>query len=164
VDIIIHAIIGDTLLSSVAWLLSPSTVPGTTSHAPGLTGLDLYDSCHVRLSLPSTGTQPTTIFSIPSARVLTGVPPSSPSDPESSGFTARIFPPRGGSNDGQNIAWWMWIPLGPDRWLQLRTDDMKMLGKRRAEVVNDEGVTKKLMSGELFVGINDVKEVKEIVG
>lgn len=144
VDLSVKAVIGDTMLSSGAWILGSK-----------MTGLDLYDSCIVILDIKGSS------IAIPSARVLTDLPP--PRSPDVEVGTEPQFPPRGGSNRGQDIAWWYWIPCKDGLWLQVHSQDMAFLGRRRAAVVSDEQVTKKLKSGDLFVGISEVSHVKQIV-
>jgi len=144
VIVCIKAVIGDTYLSSAAWTFGSK-----------LSGMALYDSCIVVLNV-----QGTTV-SIPSARVLTDIRPQ-PKDTESA--LEPMFPNRGGSNLGRSrITWWYWIPCSDGKWLQLHTDNMHILGERSAAVVSDEQVTAKLVSGELFVGIRHVNDVREIV-
>lgn len=144
VDLSVKAVIGDTMLSSTAWILGSK-----------MTGLDLYDSCIVIVNIKGSS------IAIPSARVLTDLPP--PRSPDVEVGTEPQFPPRGGSNRGEDIAWWYWIPCKDGLWLQVHSQDMAFLGRRRASVVSDEQVTKKLKSGDLFVGISEVTHVREIV-
>ena len=40
---------------------------------------------------------------------------------------------------------------------------MKFLGKRTADIMSGDQVTKKLTSGDLFIGLSEVAHVKEIV-
>ena len=143
VKIYIDGVIGDTVLSSATW-----------TFGAGISGMDLYDSCIVRLKIKGT------TISIPSARVLTDTRPRNV-DVEFGKETLR--PPRGGSNTGQFIAWWYWIPCGNGRWLQMHTDGMRILGERQARVVSDEQITALLQGRELFVSIQEVEEVREIV-
>jgi hypothetical protein len=101
-------------------------------------------------------------LAIPSARVLTDAKPSiRVTDPEHG--EKRFFPPRGGSNSGKAIAWWYWIPHGDGQWLQAHTEQMQFKGLRKALIVTDEQVEKKLASGDLFVSLQRVDQVKEIV-
>jgi hypothetical protein len=152
VELSVTAIIGDTILSSVCWILGSK-----------LTGLQLYDSCIIILDIKGTP------VAIPCARVLTDKPPSF-SDIEIGAevqFPPRgvepRHPPRGGGNRGTGISWWYWIPCGENRWLQAHTTDMKFLGKRSADILSDDQVTKKLTSGDLFIGMSEVAHVKEVV-
>ena len=144
VEIYVNGVIGDTVLSSAAW-----------TYGADLSGMDLYDSCIVKLKIKGAN------ISIPSARVLTDTRPRHFVDVEVEKDVLR--PPRGYSNTGRFIAWWYWIPCGKKRWLQLRTDNMSILGERQATVVSDEQVIAVLQSGELFVSITEVEDVREIV-
>ena len=40
---------------------------------------------------------------------------------------------------------------------------MKFVGKRTADILSDDQVTKKLTSGDLFIGLSEVTHVKEVV-
>ncbi|KAL9125924.1 MAG: hypothetical protein Q9217_004945 [Psora testacea] len=144
VKLSVTSVIGDTLLSSTAWLFGSK-----------LSGMDLYDSCIVLLDLDGT------TVAIPSARVMSGKRTLHVSDEETG--IGPLFPPRGGSNTGKDLSWWYWIPCRAGLWLQAHSEDMKFLGKRTASIVSDEQLTKKLMSGELFVGISEVGHVYEII-
>lgn len=152
VELSVTAIIGDTILSSACWILGSE-----------LTGLQLYDSCIIILDIKGTP------VAIPCARALTDKPPSF-SDIET-GAEAKFtplgveprHPPRGGGNRGTEISWWYWIPCGENRWLQTHSTDMKFLGKRAADILSDDQVTKKLISGDLFIGMSEVAHVKEVV-
>ena len=145
IELSIHAVIGDTLLSSVARFRGCS-----------LTGMDLYDSCLVVLYAAGQ------TYIIPSARVLSGPPQDSlPKDVESRGIAT--FVPRGGSNDGRNICWWHWIPCADGRWLQVLSDNMQVVGKRKATVYNSATITRKLLAGDLFISLTDISEIEDVV-
>ena len=145
IEISIHAVIGDTLLSSAARF-----------HGCSLTGMDLYDSCLIVLYAAGQ------TYIIPSARVLSGPPQDSlPKDVESGGVAT--FVPRGGSNDGQNICWWHWIPCTDGRWLQLLSDNMQTVGKRKATVYDGATITRKLLVGDLFISLTDISEIEDVV-
>ena len=152
VELSVTGIIGDTVLSSVCWILGSN-----------FTGLQLYDACIIILDVKGTST------AIPCARVLSDKPPPGP-DMEigmETKFPPRgvepRYPPKGGPNRGTAITWWYWIPCGENLWLQTHTTDMKFLGKRTADLLSDEQVTKKLTSGDLFIGMSEVAHVKEVV-
>ena len=152
VDLSVVAVVGDTLLSSAAWILESK-----------FTGLQLYDTCIIILDVRGVS------VAIPCARVLSDKPlpesdieaGSKPQFPQK-GVEPR-FPPKGGHNRGQDISWWYWIPCGEKMWLQAHSTDMKFLGKRTADVLSDEGVTKKLLSGDLFIGMSEVAHVQAAV-
>lgn len=143
----VTSVIGDTMLASACW------VGGATSH---LTGSTLYDSCIVQCRVGEK------IFSVPAARVLSCVRPSVPVDEEAA--PEPLFPARGGANTGPNNAIWVyWIPYGLGLWLQLKSKYGRILGERPATLMTDEQITAVMQSGELFVSLREVDEVKEIV-
>lgn len=144
VDIIVTSVIGDTLLSSAAWIFGLK-----------MPAMDMYDTCIVILDVNGTS------IAIPASRVLTDAPP--PRSPDVEIGEEPQYPPKGGSNRGKNIAWWYWIPCDDGSWLQVPSTDMQFLGKRSAAVLTDDEVTLKLKSGTLFVGITEVAHVKETV-
>lgn len=153
VELSVTAVIGDTVLSSACWILGSE-----------LTGLQLYDSCIIVLDIRGTS------VAIPCARVLAATKSDKSSDIENgmaTNFTPRgagsRYPPRGGRNNGIGISWWYWIPCGVNLWLQTHSTDMKFLGKRTADILSSELVTKKLASGDLLIGISEVAHVQEVV-
>ncbi|RYP03363.1 hypothetical protein DL764_005178 [Monosporascus ibericus] len=145
-EVEIKAVIGDTLLSSFAWLLgSPYT------------SMDLYDCCLVALGVGSR-----TVM-IPSARVLSGHVKEVRQpfvDPEA-GIVGE-HTPKGAANDGVDIGWVFWVPLDHDRWLYY-VGDLNFIGKQRMEVLSSADVTKKLSVGDLFVSLRDVLDVDEVI-
>jgi len=151
-EVNVLGVVGDVVLSSAAW------ITGST-----LTGMDLYDSCIVVLSLSSPpGSHATKTFAIPSARVLSGPTSYMTYDIESS--TASQFVPKGTSNLGYKLTWWYWIPCTQGTWLQIRSDDaMGILGRRKVEVLTDEELTRKLAMGNLNISFAHAQEVKEAV-
>ena len=150
VDITIIAIVGDPTLTSVTWLQGSS---------PQRSGMDLYDSCIVFARVKGG-----TLLAVPAARVLSD-PLTSAVDVEASGNVIfdRDIVQKGSTNTGRGISWWYWIPCGPDRWLQTRTEDMHFLGTRRADVLADAGVTEKLETGRLVVSLKNADEVRKVV-
>lgn len=144
IDITIVAILGDPTLTSAAWLQG-------SPHS----GMDLYDSCIIFVHVHGA------LVAVPAARVL--------SDPLTSAFDVegsvidRDIVQKGSTNTGRGISWWYWIPCGPDRWLQARTEEMRFLGRRRADVLTDAMVTEKLERARLVVGLRNVGGVKEVV-
>lgn len=145
-DVEIKAVIGDTLLSSIAWLLgSPYT------------SMDLYDCCLVSLRVGSR------TLMIPSARVLSGHVKEVRQprvDPEAGVVGERI--PKGALNDGVDIGWVFWIPLDADRWLYF-VGDLNFIGKQRMEVLSSAEVTKQLSVADLFISLKDVHDVDDVV-
>ncbi|KAM5440380.1 hypothetical protein McanCB21832_000487 [Microsporum canis] len=123
-EVEIKAVISDTLLSSIAWILG---YPDTC--------IDVYDCCLVALEIAGR-----TVI-IPSARVLSG---------------------NGSRNDGVNIGWVFWIPLGAGQRLHL-IGDLSFTGRQRMEVLSSEDVTKRLNVGNLYIGLRDVHDVQNVV-
>ncbi|KAK5014204.1 hypothetical protein LTR16_003957, partial [Cryomyces antarcticus] len=146
VELTVLAVVGDTLLSSAAWM-----------RGCPLTGMDLYDSCIVCLKVAGETKL------IPSARVLSGPPKEvAPKDVETG--VAPAFVAIGGTNDGINISWVYWIPYEGNRWLHFRTEDgVQVLGQRTARVVDSIHVTNQLMVGDLYISLQSVVDVEDIV-
>lgn len=144
IDITVVAVVGDPTLTSAAWLQG-------SPHS----GMDLYDSCIVFVQVHGA------LVAIPAARVLSD-PLTSALDVEGSVIDRDILQ-KGSTNTGLGISWWYWIPCGVDRWLQARTEEMRFLGRRRADVLTDAAVTEKLERGRLVVGLRNVEGVKEVV-
>lgn len=141
----VHGVIGDTILSSVSWICGSKN-----------SGFDFYDACIVILNLKDCR------MAIPAARVMTGSPSTPTTDPEQG--VQHLRPPRGISNTTRGwVEWCYWIPCGPGRWLNFKTEQMKVKGQRDALVLSDEQVTENLKGGELFVSLQSVDDVKEIV-
>ncbi|RYP23834.1 hypothetical protein DL765_000911 [Monosporascus sp. GIB2] len=147
VEVHVTSVIGDTMLASACW------VGGA---APHLTGLAVYDSCIIQCRVGEK------TVSIPAARVLSGARPSVPADEEAS--HEALFPPRGNSTlRPDSFFWYYWVPYGPGSWLGLKSKDRQILGKRQAMLMTDKQVTDVLQSGDLFISLREVGEVKDIV-
>ncbi|KAM5451404.1 hypothetical protein McanCB49686_005762 [Microsporum canis] len=136
-EVEIKAVISDTLLSSIAWILG---YPDTC--------IDVYDCCLVALEIAGR-----TVI-IPSARVLSG-------NVKKAG---ALLGPRSRHfrNDGVNIGWVFWIPLGAGQRLHL-IGDLSFTGRQRMEVLSSEDVTKRLNVGNLYIGLRDVHDVQNVV-
>ncbi|KDR73984.1 hypothetical protein GALMADRAFT_250714 [Galerina marginata CBS 339.88] len=153
VQLNILAIVGDTALSSAAWMIGSKLTP-----------MDLYDSCIVVLSYPQTEKQAQQIVAIPAARVYTARASlqSAMTDSEN---VQPLFIPRGAgaqaADDEQ--AWVYWIPTDSGRWLQIKSTNLTVLGKITAEVMDDIQLTKKLGAGNLNISLKDAEDVKGIV-
>ncbi|KAM5453478.1 hypothetical protein MaudCBS49596_002681 [Microsporum audouinii] len=65
-------------------------------------------------------------------------------------------------NDGINIGWVFWIPLGAGQRLHL-IGDLSFTGRQRMEVLSSEDVTKRLNVGNLYIGLRDVHDVQNVV-
>ncbi|KAF8580701.1 hypothetical protein K439DRAFT_1619637 [Ramaria rubella] len=139
IEVSIVGIVGDPILTSAAWMQGSK-----------LNGMDLYDSCIIFFEAGSC------IVAIPSARVLSQRTTTSKQDIERT-FPPR-FPPKSSPNSGHDITWWHWVPCGNDRWLQIESVDMKLLGKRQATVTSDAQVTKRLQLGDLNIALTKVED------
>ncbi|KAF8349383.1 hypothetical protein F5887DRAFT_1156485 [Amanita rubescens] len=158
IEIQITATIGDTVLSSAMWMVGSDMSP-----------MDMYDCCLVFLSFPppppspsspSLGSLPApSTFVIPAARVAYDIGESNSPDTEKH---TPVFVPRGTST-GYVQAWLYWIPCGPNRWLQVQSKNMTVLGRCTAEVLDDGQLSALLGAGNLNISLTHVKEVKEIV-
>jgi len=152
VQLNIHAVIGDTALSSVAWVL------GST-----LTSMDLYDSCIVVLNPPISENHPRRPIAIPAVRVNSQIPVGK--DYYGSETAEPIFMPRGagGGPEVKVKQWIFWIPCGSGKWLHFKTPNTSVLGRRPAEVLTDAQVTKMLSAGNLNISLKEAEELKAIV-
>lgn len=146
VKVEIQAVIGDTFLSSLAWVVGSS-----------LTSMDLYDSCLEVLEVDGE-----TVI-IPSARVLSGHIKEirEPRINVEEGATGN-FVEKGGPNDAVDIGWVFRIPIGIETWLYF-VGDLKVLGTQRMEVVTSAEISRRLGTGNLFVSLAGVKDVEEVV-
>jgi hypothetical protein len=146
-EVLVASVIGDTLLSSAAWF-----------QGSNLSGMDLYDSCVVTFKTRGR------FLSIPSARALCG---SSTwilgSRNVESGDLARNSP-KGTPNLGpRTVKWYYWIPCSDGRWIEVSSEEMKILGKRQVNLLADSEVTERLKSGQLNISIVSVDFIKDIV-
>jgi hypothetical protein len=144
VDIDILAVIGDTMLASIAWI-----------QGCDVSCLDLYDSCLVIFKIDNQ------TLLIPACRVLSGNAgqlKTPPADSESAGVSPQ-FVPKLGPCRGDGNGWVYWIPLGSDRWLYI-VCGLDSLGEQRAEVLHSSEVTRRLMIGNLWVSLVNAEDVK----
>ncbi|KAF8716706.1 hypothetical protein AX14_012228 [Amanita brunnescens Koide BX004] len=163
IEIEITAMIGDTVLSSAMWMVGSDLSP-----------MDMYDTCLVFLSFPlppslsssslgSLGPLPApSTYAIPAARVGHSMGEFIRPDTEKS---VPVFVPRG-TGVGPSVciqAWWYWIPCGPNRWLQIQSKNLTVLGRCTAEVLDDRQLSALLGAGNLNISLSHAKEVKEVV-
>jgi hypothetical protein len=139
------AVVGDLILTSAAWM-----------HGTALNGMDLYDSCIVFLGTKAS------VFAVPSARVLSQSYPAVPPKRDIESPVVRRFVPRSSPNTRHHLCWWYWIPCGDGLWLQLQSEDMKILGERKAEIVTNAQITRKLQVENLNISLTKVEDVKHI--
>jgi len=151
----VFAVIGDTTLSSTAWML------GST-----WTSMDVYDSCIIVLNSLSSEIQPHRLTAIPAVRVFSKTMFQA-ARRENSDSVARLFIPRGSAGGSEVVEslnqWLYWIPCGPTRWLQFKCKSSATLGKHMAEVVSDAQITDMLNIGNLHISLKGVEEVKAIL-
>lgn len=140
-EINVRAVIGDTVLSSACWI-----------HSSKLTGLQLYDSCIVVIDIRNS------TVAIPAARVLISKRKHPGND------TAIKHPPRGGPNWGPDLVLWIyWIPCSDGRWLEVRSENLRIIGKQKLKFMTDNDVTERFTSGFAKVDHTDVSGIKEAV-
>ncbi|KAF2277875.1 uncharacterized protein EI97DRAFT_441166 [Westerdykella ornata] len=151
VKLSIVCVIGDTLLSSVAWLMGSP-----------LTGMDLYDCCILVLR-----SSDKTLL-VPACRVLSGRVDYGNLDPELT--VPSSFLPKGVSNDGTDISWRYWIPCGGDKWAYYSTpwampakQGQGIVGEKEMQVTCGDRITEELMTGKLLVSFTSVKDVEGAV-
>ena len=141
-DIWITHIIGDTALNSAAWLSDSK-----------LGGMDLYDACIV---LFHDGHD---TYAVPSVRALSGKSIIAYSDSET-GRGAGQKVPKGAGNLGWGIEWLFWIPCGESGWMVTQSDQMKTIGMRKAEIMTDAQVTRRLGFNDFQISLSDAEEVR----
>ena len=143
IDIDVLAVIGDTMLSSFAWI-----------YGSDMSGMDLYDACLIVLKIDKQ------TLLVPACRVLSGnvrQAQNPPADTENG--NSPLFIPMLGPCRGPDNGWAYWIPIGSDRWLYL-VCGLDSLVLQRAEVLHSEEVTRRLMLGTLWVSLTNVEDVK----
>ncbi|KIJ47959.1 hypothetical protein M422DRAFT_777903 [Sphaerobolus stellatus SS14] len=145
-------VIGDTTLSSAAWITGKSK----------LTPMVVYDSCIVIFSLPPIlGPNARHItLAVPAVRVLSA---SVDIPLDALENHTPVFVEKGSANHGRYLSWIYWIPYGEALWLYFatETDTMKIVGDHDAQILNDEQVTAKLTAGTLNISFMHVLDVKE---
>lgn len=145
VNVTVVAVVGDHILTSAAWM-----------HGSALTGVDLYDCCLVFLQTKSS------TIAVPATRVLSETISAVPFKHDVENIVRPRFIPRSAPNTGQGLIWWYWVPCESGCWLQLQSDNMKILGQRKAEVVTDKQVTQVLQAGHLNISLEKVEDVKQV--
>jgi hypothetical protein len=141
-ELTISAVIGDTTLTSAAWLAGSK-----------LSGMDLYDSCVLILNIRGT------YISVPAARALCSSINLN-TDVEGS---SHVFSPKGSINLGpETVRWHYWIPVSNDRWAHTQSVGLKILGKRELEVWNETEISQHLLTSGLNIGLRCMEDLKEV--
>ena len=163
-NVSIHAVMGDTFLSSVAWFCGSKCTP-----------MDLYDCCIIFLEI-SDHARPTTEkprpLAVPAVRVLGYRNPRnfSPSDIDDVESRRQNSPEmdipfstsKGSHNRGiQDMAWYFFIPCQGNMWIQLGLIPMKVLTSTTGKFMTGEDVTAKLQSGDWGVSLENVEMVRD---
>ncbi|KAF8910513.1 hypothetical protein CPB84DRAFT_1763853 [Gymnopilus junonius] len=167
----ILAVIGDTALSSAAWVLGNPKY----DYSP----MELYDCCVVvfEVLIPSSiqekhAYEPKRrIVAVPSARVYSARSAVDVATSRAQQDTLEpLFIPRGaGAQDSaEEKEWLYWIPCDTGEWLQIRSPSSgskagSVLGQQTVEVLGDDAVSRVLGAGNLNISLKDAKEVTEIV-
>ena len=170
INLTFRALVGDTLLSSVAWF-----------HGSKLTPMDLYDCCLVFLDVPIAPPSPsetapsTRLVAIPVVRSLGRTSKNHSDDadiesgrdlpPEWEHDEMRFSSPKGSPNAGiDDVEWYYWIPCTDGRLIQVSSTKGMVLGApRRGEVMTGEQVTGRLGTGELNISLETVDMVWEVI-
>jgi hypothetical protein len=153
----VQAVVGDTILSSAAWITG----------AKGLTPKDVFDCCIVSFSLPPSSSLPARIIAIPAVRFIAGVSASSSQEFDvETNFPTRGAPdfiPKGSPNVNESTnSWWYYIPCEHGLWLSMKIDvpGGTIIGKQTAQIVNDAQITATLARGNLNISLAHVNEIK----
>ncbi|KAF5355311.1 hypothetical protein D9758_006017 [Tetrapyrgos nigripes] len=145
----ILAVIGDTALSSAAWML------GNTKYAP----MDLYDSCTIvfevispspssssstTLTSISSGRPTSRIVAIPSARVFSAsslwYDIAARGDEEAVG---PLFIARGAGNPAESEKMWIyWVPCKGGEWLQIKSGPSGLTTSDSSSAVNSASASR----------------------
>jgi hypothetical protein len=162
-EITIHAVMGDTLLSSVAWF-----------HGSKYTPMDLYDCCIVFLEIFHSPEGMPRLLAVPAVRVLglriaRDPPPSDIGDVESKTHVPEeemrfSSSGKGAPNLGpDSVDWYFLIPCQGDRWIQLGLNPTKVLKTTSAKIVTGQEVTAKLQSKDWNVNLENVEMVNDVL-
>ncbi|KIM42271.1 hypothetical protein M413DRAFT_70883 [Hebeloma cylindrosporum] len=152
----ILAVIGDTSLSSAAWML------GDSKYSP----MDLYDSCIVVFEVTSSSFLSSTI---PSARVFSARLFSIIAAQSSGGEDAiePLFIPRGTGSQvhADEKTWIYWVPSPPSSSSSSSSNAKvySVLGRQVAEVLDDNQLSRILGAGKLNISLTNAQEVREVV-
>jgi hypothetical protein len=72
--------------------------------------------------------------------------------------------PKGSGNDGRQwVQWYYWIPCSDGRWLQARSEQLQIVGRRKVELFTDGEMTNTLLTAGLNISMRSVEEVKDAV-
>jgi hypothetical protein len=162
IDIEITAVIGDTVLSSTMWMVGSDKSP-----------IDMYDCCVIFLSFPPPQPSPSSpslgpppapsTFAIPAARVASEHGNRQFNRPDTEKWIPTFVPRGAGVYSVDNQILWYWIPCGPNRWLQVQSKNLTVLGRCTAEVLDDGQLSALFRTGTLNISLTHVEEVKGVV-
>ena len=170
VGLTFFAIMGNTLLHSACWF-----------HSSKYSAMDLYDCSIAFFELPfnvplpsgSGGNDETREIAIPIMRARCAVVPTAAPDvesgrpaPDHNQNSNSSLSPRGLPNPGITplSEWYCWIPCSRDRWIQVESDKMRIVGSvRRGRVMNSDELGAVLKVGNLNIDIDRVEQVQETV-
>jgi hypothetical protein len=142
------AVIGDTVLSSLAWLQGSK-----------LTSLGLYDSCLLQLTISDV------MLVIPAVRTLCKAMNDAELDVTQveKGQVPRTVP-KGMENWGLGYTQWSyWIPCSDGRWLYALSGDFKVLGKRKVEFLTDDELSRRLRAGVWGISHEETGDFMNVV-
>lgn len=149
INVNVVRIVGDTLLSSAAWITGSKLGP-----------MEIYDSCIVTFSITTDSEDRPTLLSIPAARVYSY---ESPSSGEENDTGIREYIPKGAPNTGVGMYWWYFVPATAEKWLVLRRAAELGKGKCEGRVMSSVQLMKQLLSGQLNVDIRDVYDIQKVI-
>lgn len=169
VDIEVCGVIGDTVLSSMVWM-----------EGMKLTPMDVYDCCVVIMighANDLSSSNKSQNIAVPAIRVLSCIPNPTEIDHEQT-VGQPLFVPRGASSQvGDTRTWHYWLPCceetsvmdtssangtsTPKMWLHVQSDNLRILGKRRAALLSEVQLDGMLAAGRLNIGLKGIRDVEE---
>lgn len=148
VQVTFNAVIGDTMLSSLAWLQGSK-----------FTSLDLYDCCLLQLTISDS------MFVIPAVQTLSQSTNEAELDLiqlEKGDFPRTL--PKGMDNWGlEYVQWAYWIPCSDGRWLYVLSGDFKSLGERKGEFLTNDELDRRLRAGVWGISHEKVEDIVAVV-
>lgn len=164
VDVRVHGVIGDTALSTMAWMAGSKLTP-----------MDVYDCCVLIFSRAESPQNPGTpsIVAVPSVRVLSCTSGSPDTVDHEHNISQPIFIPRGASSQTGDIqTWHYWVPCdgmpstsvpetSKSMWLHLQSDNVRIVGTQKAEVLSEFELDRRLAAGRLNIGLTGIGDVQD---